>query len=41
ESLQYFQRVMKNMGVIEALEKKGVQEGDTVKMGEIEFDYIP
>ena len=41
ESLQYFQRVMKNMGVIEALEKKGIQEGDTVKMGEIEFDYIP
>jgi GTP-binding protein len=41
ESLQYFQRVMKNMGVIEALEQKGIQEGDTVRMGEIEFDYIP
>lgn len=41
ESLQYFQRVMKNMGVIEALEKKGIEEGDTVRMGEIEFDYLP
>lgn len=41
ESLQYFQRALKNMGVIEALEKKGIQEGDTVKMEELEFDYIP
>lgn len=41
ESLQYFQRVMRNMGVIEALEEKGVDEGDTVRIGEMEFDYIP
>jgi len=41
ESLQYFQRVMKNMGVIEALEAKGIEEGDTVRIGEMEFDYIP
>jgi GTP-binding protein len=41
ESLQYFQRVIKNMGVIEALENKGIKAGDTVKMGEIEFDYVP
>jgi len=40
ESLQYFQRAMKNKGVIEALEKEGIQEGDTVRIGEIEFDYI-
>ncbi len=40
ESLQYFQRVMKNMGVIEALEKKGVKDGDTVRIGEVEFDYL-
>lgn len=41
ESLQYFQRAMKNKGVIEALENEGIQEGDTVRVGEIEFDYIP
>ncbi|MCX7773920.1 MAG: GTPase ObgE [Clostridia bacterium] len=41
DSLQYFQRTMKNMGVIEALEKKGVEEGDTVKIGELEFDFVP
>ncbi len=41
ESLQYFQRTVKNMGVIEALVEKGIEEGDTVRMGEIEFDYVP
>lgn len=41
ESLQYFQRVMRNMGVIDALEEKGIEDGDTVRMGEIEFDYVP
>lgn len=41
ESLQYFQRAMKNRGVIEALEAKGIEEGDTVRIGEMEFDYVP
>lgn len=41
DSLRYFQRAMKNMGVIEALEQKGINEGDTVRMGEIEFEYVP
>lgn len=41
DSLRYFQRSIKKMGVIDALVEKGIQEGDTVRMGEIEFDYIP
>lgn len=41
ESLQYFQRSMKNMGVIDALLAKGVEEGDTVRVGDVEFDYVP
>ncbi|NLU51788.1 MAG: GTPase ObgE [Clostridiaceae bacterium] len=41
DSLRYFQRSMKNIGVIEALEKKGINEGDTVRIGEIEFEYVP
>jgi GTP-binding protein len=41
ESLQYFQRVMKTGGVIGALEKKGVREGDTVRVGDTEFNFIP
>ncbi len=41
ESLQYFQRVMKTSGVIEALEAKGACEGTTVRVGSIEFDFVP
>lgn len=39
ESLQYFQRSLKKKGVIDALEKMGIEEGDTVKIYDIEFDY--
>lgn len=42
ESLQYFQRALKQQGVIDTLVKKGIEEGDTVRIGEdTEFDYIP
>ena len=41
ESLQYFQRIMKTSGIVEALENKGVTEGDTVRIGEAEFDFVP
>lgn len=40
ESLQYFQRVLQSSGVIAALEEAGVQEGDTVSVYDIEFDYV-
>jgi GTP-binding protein len=40
ESLQYFQRAIKKMGLIEALEERGVKEGDTVRLHDFEFDYI-
>lgn len=40
ESLQYFQRAIKNKGVVEALEKMGINEGDTVKMYDLEFEYV-
>jgi len=39
ESLQYFQRALKNWGVIDALEQNGINENDTVKIYDIEFDY--
>lgn len=42
ESLQYFQRALRRKGVIQALEDKGIKEGDTVRIGdEMEFEYIP
>ncbi|QNU68795.1 GTPase ObgE [Ruminiclostridium herbifermentans] len=39
ESLQYFQRALKKKGVIAALEEMGIQEGDTVRIYDTEFDY--
>ncbi len=42
ESLQYFQRALRQKGVISALEEKGIREGDTVRVGEdTEFEYVP
>ncbi len=41
ESLQYFERVIRECGIIDALEKAGVNEGDTVNVLDIEFDYVP
>ena len=40
ESLQYFERVLRQSGIIDALEKAGVKEGDTVNVLDIEFDYV-
>lgn len=39
ESLQYFQRALKRKGVIAALEAMGIEEGDTVRILDTEFDY--
>lgn len=41
ESLQYFQRVLHSSGIIDALVEKGIQEGDTVSIYDLEFDYVP
>ena len=40
ESLQYFQRVLINTGVIDALRGAGINEGDTVNMYDLEFDFV-
>lgn len=40
ESLMYFQKVLKNAGVFEKLEAKGVKDGDTVSMYDFEFDFV-
>ena len=39
-SLQYFQRVLINSGIIAKLEEMGIQEGDTVSLEGFEFDYV-
>ncbi len=40
ESFMFFQRVLKNSGVIKALEDKGISDGDTVEIYGLEFDFI-
>ena len=40
ESLQYFQRVLIETGVIDALREAGCQEGDTVDLYDLEFDFV-
>ena len=40
ESLQYFQRVLIDTGVISKLDEAGIQDGDTVNVYDIEFDYL-
>ena len=40
ESLQYFQRVLDSSGILAALREKGIQEGDTVSIYELEFEYV-
>ncbi len=39
EQIYRFQNIMKAMGVFEALEQAGIKDGDSVKIGHIEFDY--
>ena len=40
ESLQWFQRTLRKSGIIDALKEAGCDEGDSVHMGDLEFDYI-
>ena len=40
ESLQYFQRMLRRRGIIDALREKGIQNGDTVRMNDLEFEFI-
>lgn len=39
-SLQYFQRVLINSGIIAKLEEMDIQEGDTVDLEGFEFDFV-
>ncbi len=40
DSMNYFQRVLKLRGVFKELEKAGCRAGDTVVVGEVEFEYV-
>ncbi len=40
DSLAYFQKTLRDKGVIKQLKKLGVNEGDIVVIGEVEFEFI-
>ena len=40
DSLSYMQKTLRDKGVIKALKQAGVKNGDTVVIGEIEFEFI-
>ena len=39
KGFSFFQKFMKEQGIIEKLEELGIEEGDTVYLGDLEFDY--
>ena len=39
KGFQFFQKFMKDNGILEQLEALGIQEGDTVRMYGLQFDY--
>ena len=40
ESLNWFHRSLRRLGVIDALREKGAGEGSTVRIAEMEFDFV-
>lgn len=40
ESLNWFHRTMRRAGIIDALRKAGAKEGSTVRMDDMEFDFV-
>ena len=40
ESLNWFHRTLRRIGVIDALREAGAQDGSSVRIGDIEFDFV-
>ena len=38
-ALQFFNKFLKDSGILDELEELGIQEGDTVRMYGLQFDY--
>ena len=41
KGFEFFQKFLRDNGILEELEKAGIQEGDTVRMYGLAFDYYP
>ncbi|WP_054949040.1 GTPase ObgE [Numidum massiliense] len=40
DSIDRFARILRKMGVDDALRERGAQDGDTVRIGELEFEFV-
>ena len=40
ESLNWFHRTLRRLGVIDALTAQGAKEGSTVRIADMEFDFV-
>ena len=40
ESLTWFHRTLRRTGVINALRRAGAKEGDTIRLVDMEFDFV-
>ncbi len=40
DSMAYFQKILREKGVITSLKALGIKEGDTVSIGDVEFDFV-
>ena len=40
DSMAYFQKILREKGVISRLKEMGIKEGDTVSIGDVEFDFV-
>ena len=40
KGFEFFQKFLKNNGILDELEKMGIEEGDTVKMYGWQFEYM-
>ena len=39
KGFQFFQKFLKDSGILQELEQAGIEEGDTVRMYSLELDY--
>ena len=39
KGFNFFQKFLKDNGILEELEKRGIQDGDTVRLYGLSFDY--
>ncbi|KEH93836.1 GTPase ObgE [Clostridium massiliodielmoense] len=40
DSLRYFHKVLKNKGILDELKEMGIQDEDTVRLNDFEFDFL-